>query len=46
MAMDTEIIFFFKFERTTQIFVLVIYANSANMLVALCSYALIYYIIQ
>jgi len=46
IALDTEINFF-KFERTTQIFVfIVIYANSANMLVALFSYALICYIMQ
>ena len=37
MALDTEIIFFY-FERTTQI---VIYANFANVLVALFSYALV-----
>ena len=47
MALDTEIIYFFKFEWTTQILVfIVIYANSANMLIALFSYAIICYIIQ
>jgi len=45
MALDTEIIFF-QFEQTLQIFVLQLYANSANMLVALFSYALTCYIIQ
>jgi len=43
MALDTEIIFFFKFEQTTNLF----YSyTSANMLVTLFSYALICCIIQ
>jgi len=46
MALDTEIIYFSKFERTTNFRFIVIFTNSANMLVALCSYATIYYIMQ
>jgi len=45
MALDTEIIFFLILMDDTK-FCLVIYANSANMLMALFSYAIVCYIIQ
>jgi len=45
MAMDTEIVFFNLNGRHKFSFI-VIYTNLANMLVALCSYALVCCIIQ
>ena len=39
MALDTEIMFFLIRTDDTNFRSIVIYANSANMLVALCSYA-------
>jgi len=47
MSLDTEIIYIFLISTGDRNFrFIVICANSANMLVALCSYALIYYIMQ
>ena len=46
MALDTEIIFFLIWTDDTNFRFLVIYANSANMLVALFNYAIVCYIMQ
>jgi len=47
MALDTEIIHFLKISTDdTNFRSVVIYANLANMLVALCSYALVCCITQ
>ena len=52
MALDTETILYYiflKFERTTQIFVLYLYMQTLQTCqkrCVLCSYALIYYIVQ
>jgi len=46
MALDTEIIYFSISTNDTNFRSIVIYANSANMLVALCSYAPVCCIIQ
>jgi len=46
MALDTEIILFLIWTDNKNFRFIVIYANLANMLIALFSYALICYIMQ
>jgi len=46
MALDTEVIFFLIWTDDTNFRSMVTYANSADMLVALFSYALICYIMH